>query len=100
MCGTIFSIADPNFGYGRVVLPGWRAWDTIKTRDGIIEYNDDDGRFLRYDGSTGAFLDSFSPLRNEDGFEDEIVPSFFSRGGNYLLLDSEREILYEVAPWW
>lgn len=96
---AIFSIADPNFQYGRVILPGWRVWNTIKTRDGIIEFDEDDGTFRRYSATTGAFLDSFSPSR--DGDDDEnLHAAFFVRGGNYLLLDREREILYEVAPWW
>lgn len=97
--GPIFSINDPTFEYGRVVLPGWRVENTIKTRDGIIEYDNDDGRFARFDASSGAFLDSFSPTR-DDGDDEDLYPAFFTRGGNYLLLDSERELLYEVAPWW
>jgi hypothetical protein len=94
----LFSVADPTAGYGRVVIPGSRPRDTMRTREGIIRYDEDDDRLLRYDGSTGALLDSFSLMGDDD--DEDLRVAFFARGGNYLLLDTERQILYEVAPWW
>jgi len=101
LTGPLFSVATPeNSAFETVVISEPRTAHTVKTRDGIVVLNDDDGTLDRYNSRTGAHLDSFAPIGGDDGFGDTLVFAFFIRGNSYLILDREQELLYEVTPWW
>lgn len=101
LTGPLFSLDNPGTSaFETVVVSKGRSAQVVKTREGIIVLDDNDGVLNRYDGDTGARRDSFEPMGRNEGFSEELVFAFFIRGGNYLILDRERELLYEVAPWW
>ncbi|MFP4300589.1 MAG: hypothetical protein ACOC47_01960 [Alkalispirochaetaceae bacterium] len=101
LSGPLFSASDPEgSAFDTVVLSANRVEQVTKTREGIIVLDEEGGELRRYDNETGALLDTFRPKGGDEGHWEELLFAFFIRGENYLILDRERELLYEVAPWW
>ena len=101
LSGPLFSVDNPETSaFDTVVLATGRPNHVTKTREGIIVLDDDNGEIERYSNETGGRLDTFRPKGDDDGFGDELIVAFFLRGNSYLILDRERELLYEVSPWW
>lgn len=101
LTGPLFNEANLTASaYPTVLIAGGTPRRTFKTREGIFTW-EDDGTLERYDADTGDRLDSFQLGRfAEGGLSNTLIPAFFVTGERYLLLDTERRKLYEVAPWW
>lgn len=86
--------------YPTVTIRGTSPEYTFRIRQGIVTADTSKNLFRRYEPSSGTEIDSFVPGNPGQDFFDVFVPAFFADSGDYLLLDTAKRRLYEVAPWW
>ena len=95
------TLAQPlSDNYPSVTIRGNAPRYTYRIRQGIVTADTDRHLFRRFDPDSGTQIDRFAPGSDGEEFFDDTIPAFFMNSGNYLLLDTSRRRLYEVAPWW